>query len=206
MIFVSSDRGLCGGFNSNLYKSVVNSLSGIPKETLQFTLIGRKGRDLVQRAAYDIRDTHCDLPPQAILKLSQQIAETHIEAFLTGEVDRVFIAYNRFKNVLLQQPVFLQLLPIESAEEVVEDTRESIFEPSSEAILSALLELYVRNQLHTACLSSFAGEHASRMTAMDSATKNAGEMIKKLKLYYNRTRQAAITRELIEIVSGAESL
>jgi F-type H+-transporting ATPase subunit gamma len=209
VILLTSDRGLCGGFNANLCKALSANLDELGVEQAQMYVIGRKGRDYFRRTSHSIVTDFPDVHPSRHLEIVHEVVDELSQQFIDGKLDRVFLVYNEFVSVLTQKPTVDTLLPIippSASEETVVDEREAIFEPSAEEILEPLLRQYIRNQMYTAWLSTIAGEHAARMTAMDSATKNAGEMIKQLNLYYNRTRQAAITKELIEIISGAESL
>lgn len=206
VILVTSDRGLCGGFNSNLCKSLLKELDKNKIDAAHFTIIGRKGAEYFKRTDHTILQNYTSIPIAEQSATVKTIIKDHIEKFEKKEIDRVYLAYSHFVSVLTQEPTIATLLPIEppSSEEL--DERETLFEPSAEQILDTLLKKYVENQIAVAWLDSIAGEHGARMTSMDSATKNAGELIDKLQLYYNRTRQAAITSELIEIISGAESL
>ncbi len=208
VILVTSDRGLCGGFNSNLCKALSNRLNEEKIDQAQITTIGRKGRDFFKHFNHSIVESHISVPADEQAKVVKEVVQKHVEKFEKKEIDRVYLVYAHFLSVLSQEPTIDVLLPIEppTMEETEADSREVLFEPSPEKILDTLLRKYVENQLEVAWLDSIAGEHAARMTAMDAATNNAGELISKLQLYYNRTRQAAITKELIEIVSGAESL
>jgi len=206
VILVTSDRGLCGGFNSNLCKSLLKELDQNKIDAAHFTIIGRKGAEYFKRTDHTILQNYTSIPTAEQSAIVKTIIKDHIEKFEKKEIDRVYLAYSHFVSVLTQEPTIATLLPIEppSLEEL--DERETLFEPSASQILDTLLRKYVENQISVAWLDSIAGEHGARMTSMDSATKNAGELIDKLQLYYNRTRQAAITSELIEIISGAESL
>lgn len=210
VILITSDRGLCGAFNSNLCKSVIRELDLNRVDHAQLTVIGRKGLDFFKRTDHTILQCYTAVPPSEHAVIARAIMENYIKKFEEREIDRLYLAYSHFISVLTQEPVVTTLLPIDSpltknVEEDI-DEREILFEPSADQILDRLLKKYLENQVAVSWLDSIAGEHAARMTAMDSATKNAGELIEKLQLYYNRTRQAAITRELIEIISGAESL
>jgi F-type H+-transporting ATPase subunit gamma len=218
VVLITTDRGLCGGFNSNLCKKVMRELDLNKIDHAQFTVIGRKGLDFFKRTDHTILHCYTAVPPTEHSEIVRTIMEDYIERFEKQEIDRLYLAYSHIVSVLTQEPIFTTLLPIEPATVSSDrsdggpplpgevDEREILFEPSADQILDRLLRKYVENQVAVSWLDSIAGEHAARMTAMDSATKNAGELIEKLQLYYNRTRQAAITRELIEIISGAESL
>ena len=206
VILVTSDRGLCGGFNSNLSKALLQQLIDEGVECAEFAIFGRKGNDFFKRTPHKILVNHSGTPPDQHLNLVNEVVGDFTQRFENGELDRVLLAYNHFVSVISQIPVIETLLPIKPIETETVDKREILFEPSPEEILQTLLKKYVQNQVYVSWLDTIAGEHAARMTSMDAATKNAGEIIDKLQLHYNRTRQAAITGELIEIISGAESL
>jgi len=206
VILITSDRGLCGGFNSNLSKALVRQLADEEVECAEFVILGRKGNEFFKRSAHNILANHTGTSPGEQLVLVRDIVSKFTSRFEAGELDQVILAYNHYVSVIAQVPVIEQLLPITPPETEIVDERDIIFEPSPQDILETLLKKYVQNQVYVSWLDTIAGEHAARMTSMDAATKNAGEMIEKLQLHYNRSRQAAITRELIEIISGAESL
>ena len=206
VILITSDRGLCGGFNSNLSKALARQLADEEVECAEFVILGRKGNEFFKRSAHNILANHTGTSPGEQLVLVRDIVSKFTSRFEAGELDQVILAYNHYVSVIAQVPVIEQLLPITQPETEIADERDIIFEPSPQDILETLLKKYVQNQVYVSWLDTIAGEHAARMISMDAATKNAGEMIEKLQLHYNRSRQAAITRELIEIISGAESL
>ena len=206
VILITSDRGLCGGFNSNLSKALARQLADEEVECAEFVILGRKGNEFFKRSAHNILANHTGTSPGEQLVLVRDIVSKFTSRFEAGELDQVILAFNHYVSVIAQVPVIEQLLPIRAPEAEITDERDIIFEPSPQDILETLLKKYVQNQVYVSWLDTIAGEHAARMTSMDAATKNAGEMIEKLQLHYNRSRQAAITRELIEIISGAESL
>ena len=206
VILVTSDRGLCGGFNSNLSKALLQQLIDEGVECAEFAIFGRKGNDFFKRTPHKILVNHTGTPPDQHLSMVKEVVGEFTHRFENDELDQVLLAYNHFISVISQVPMIEQLLPIKPIEAESVDEREVLFEPSPEEILQTLLKKYVQNQVYVSWLDTIAGEHAARMTSMDAATKNAGEIIDKLQLHYNRTRQAAITGELIEIISGAESL
>ena len=206
VILVTTDRGLCGGFNANLSKVLAQQLTDEDIESAEFVILGRKGNDFFKKTSHKILANQTGTQPGEQLGLVSEIVSDFTRRFEAGELDQVNLAYNHFFSVISQVPVIEQLLPIKPLETETVDEREIIFEPSPEDILETLLKKYVQNQVYVSWLDTIAGEHAARMTSMDAATKNAGEIIDKLQLHYNRTRQAAITSELIEIISGAESL
>jgi F-type H+-transporting ATPase subunit gamma len=212
---VTSDKGLCGAFNTNLIKAAQKFMRENHGKTFEMITIGRKGRDFFRRRA-DVVNEYTDVAKLALTHAgAAEIAHELMEKYTAegSTVDRVFIIYNEFKSVLSQQVVIKQLLPI-SAEAFAgeSDTKESeaqidyIYEQPAADILGTLLPRYVETQVFYALLESIASNHAAQMTAMDSASKNAGEVIDTLTLNMNRVRQASITREIIEVVSGAQSL
>ncbi len=213
VIVVTSDRGLCGAFNSN---SIKGALALINEEySAQFTSgnlwimpIGKKCYDFFRKRDYQIIDQFANLFSQLSYENVQQVAQFAMDGFLNMEYDRVEIVYNEFKNVatqILKQEQFLPIASIES-DESTKPNFEFIFEPSIEDILRIMIPRMLKVQFYKAILESNASEYGARMTAMDQATDNAGELLKELKLVYNRTRQAAITTEILEIVGGAEAL
>jgi len=209
LVVVTSDRGLCGGFNTNLCKAAERFVREHKDEypSLSVMTIGRKGYEYLKNRQKIYKNQ-----PGVFAKLSYQtaafLAGEVIDGFLAEEYDEVFLIYNAFRSVMAQDITLERLLPV--APPAAEPTEELppvyIYEPDKEALLKELLPKNVEVQIFRALLESNASEHGARMTAMDSATKNANEMIGKLTLQYNRARQAAITTELIEIISGAESL
>jgi F-type H+-transporting ATPase subunit gamma len=209
LLVVTSDRGLCGGFNTNLCKAAERFVREHKDEypSLSVMTIGRKGYEYLKS-----RQTIYKNQTGVFTKLNYQsaalIAQEVINGFLAEEYDEVFLIYNSFRSVMAQDITLERLLPV--APPAAEPTEELppvyIYEPDKEALLKELLPKNVEVQIYRSLLESTASEHGARMTAMDSATKNANEMIGKLTLQYNRARQAAITTELIEIISGAESL
>ena len=208
MIVVTADKGLCGGFNTNLIKTATNHVIAHPTRQYTFSLEGRKGRDFVRRRHLPVRFELVNIFNDVKMLHAQEIARDAIEAFSSGEVDGVELVYNEFKSVLQQRPVVEPVLPIPRlpVEDQVAPGIDYIYEPGPEQIFSELLPRYVAFDIFHALLESVAAEHGARMTAMESATKNAGDVIDGLTLYMNKVRQAAITREIIEVVSGAQAL
>jgi F-type H+-transporting ATPase subunit gamma len=209
LLVVTSDRGLCGGFNTNLCKAAERFVREHKDEypSLSVMTIGRKGYEYLktrQKVYKNQTGVFTKLNYQSAALIAQEV----INGFLAEEYDEVFLIYNSFRSVMAQDITLERLLPV--APPAAEPTEELppvyIYEPDKEALLKELLPKNVEVQIFRALLESNASEHGARMTAMDSATKNANEMIGKLTLQYNRARQAAITTELIEIISGAESL
>ncbi|MBT0651835.1 ATP synthase F1 subunit gamma [Geomobilimonas luticola] len=208
LIVVTSDRGLCGGFNANICKAAERFVKERSAEFSEIGVmtVGRKGFEFLKnrRTVYkNYSNIFSSLSYQTAALLGQEV----IEGFLNEEYDQVFILYNAFRSVMSQDITLEQLLPITPAEsEEGEYAPEYIYEPSKGELLAELLPKHIEVQIFKSLLESVASEHGARMTAMDSASKNATEMIGKLTLQYNRARQAAITTELMEIISGAESI
>ncbi|HSM91299.1 MAG TPA: ATP synthase F1 subunit gamma [Anaeromyxobacteraceae bacterium] len=210
VVVITSDRGLAGGFNSNISRRVqrflVEEAERFEKTTL--ATIGRKGRDFFRARKLEIRKDFSGVHAGLTYEKADAIAREYTERYLAGEVDAVFLAFNEFKSAINQKPVVFQLLPIDtgSADEAAAAAIDFKYEPSREALLAELLPRHISMQVWRALLESAASEHGARMSAMESATKNAEEMISALTLQYNRARQAYVTKELSEIVSGAEAL
>jgi F-type H+-transporting ATPase subunit gamma len=211
VIVVTADKGLCGSFNTNIIKAAGGYVLESPYRCV-LGLVGRKGRDFFARRGFSIAFEQVGIFQKLHLGDAEAIARTAIELFVTGKVDRVVLAYNEFKSVISQHPVIDQLLPIPRAdvEEMAAGSQppavDYLYEPSPQAIFDELLPRYIDVQLYRALLESNAAFFAAQMTAMDTATKNSADMISSLTLYMNKVRQAAITREIIEVVSGAEAL
>ena len=210
IVVLTSDRGLAGGFNSNIARRAQRFLTENADrfERIGVATIGKKGRDFFRARKIEVRKDFTGVHSDLRYEKAEAIAEEYANRYLAGEVDAVFLAYNEFKSAISQKPVVVQLLPIETAAAGA-DTASGIdfkYEPSREALLESLLPRHVAMQVWRALLESAASEHGARMSAMESATKNAEEMISMLTLQYNRARQAYVTKELMEIVSGAEAL
>lgn len=215
LIVMTSDRGLCGGFNANLLRSVraeIRQLEGMGKQ-VKILCVGRKARDSLKRD-YSDRIVEAVAASQGKARLNfldaQRISTTVLNMFGRDGFDVAVLMFNEFKSVLTQKPAAQQLIPFKGddrgANDNAPDKTPYNYEPSEEAILADLLPRNLSVQMFRAMLDSAAGEQAARMTAMDNSTRNAGDMIKRLSITYNRARQAAITKELIEIISGAEAL
>jgi F-type H+-transporting ATPase subunit gamma len=212
IVAFSSDRGLAGGLNSNVIKAVERFAKGEGAGAeVSLRLIGRKANQHFSRRALPI--TSFDNAPTGAtaLTVARETATRIIDDFLEGKVDRVFMVYNGFKNAASQEVTMTQVLPVQAtatAESPSDGGQgpDYIYEPSKEALLARLVPQFVQISLYRAALESIASEFGARMTAMENATKNAGEIISSLTLQYNRARQAAITKELLEIIGGAEAL
>ena len=209
-VVMTSDRGLCGGFNSNIIKKAKSYFSKILDEGKQLKIItvGSKGNDQLKRVYGDkiIENISFKESKNANYFDADKVGRIIIEKFEAGEFDICTIFYNQFKNVITQLPQAQQIIPLNNEDEENNSVGSYEFEPDEDEILSNLLPKNISTQIFKAMLENSASEQGSRMSAMDNATRNAGEMVDKLTIEYNRSRQAAITKELIEIISGAESL
>ena len=205
VLIVTADRGLCGAFNTNAIRAGMNAIRDRGWENVQILPIGRKANDFFKRRTLTIRRQATHVFQALSLSTAHEIAETLIEDFTSGAVDAVYVVYNEFKSIISQQVKVERLLPLDRAWAANENqpSVDYLYEPSAAAILNEMLPKYVEFQLYRILLDSAASEQGARMTAMEAATKNASEMIDHLTLTYNRIRQAAITKEIIEIVSGA---
>ena len=209
LIVITSDRGLCGGFNSNLCKAGDRYLKEKMNsyEQVSVLTIGRKGFEFL-KSRYTVYKNFANVLAKPSYQTAAMLAQEVIDGFVAGEYDRVELLYNSFRTVMSQDITFQQLLPVEPEVTAATDETpvEYIYEPSVGELLAEILPKNIEVQIFKAMLETVAGEHGARMTAMDSASKNANEMIGKLTLQYNRARQAAITTELMEIISGSESI
>ena len=211
-VVITADRGLCGGFNTNICRKAKSYFENILKEgkTLKIFTVGSKGYDQLKRAygQYIIEKINYKNVKKLTYKEAEDVAQKIIKLFNDSQFDVCAIFYNKFKNIITQIPQAQQIIPIESPAKVEEKKSESFyeFEPEEDEILNDLLPRNISTQIFKAFLENAASEQGSRMTAMDSATRNAGDLVDQLTINYNRSRQAAITKELIEIISGAESL
>ena len=216
LALVTADKGLCGGFNTNLIKAANVFLREHASEEIELVLIGRKGHDFFSRRATKIRRAHLSITGGGKVNATDatEIAQQLIADYSNAEngIDKVYLLYGEFKSALVQKPTVEQLLPIGKLPEGEQSAASSgeggdyLYEQPAAEIFAVLLPKLVENQVYHALLESVASEMGSKMTAMDSASKNAGELIDRLTLNMNRVRQAAITREIIEVVSGAGAL
>ena len=209
LVVVTADKGLCGSFNSNIIKKANGVIAESGGHDVSLGLVGRKGRDFFTKRGCDVRFELVNIFGQLKYGHAQAIARAAIEAFTGEEVDSVQLVYNEFKNVLQQRLVVDQVLPIarfETPAAGVERRADYLYEPDPATIFDTLIPRHVEIQCYRALLDSAAAEHAARLMSMDSATRNATEMIEDLTLNMNKVRQATITREIIEVVSGSESL
>lgn len=216
LIVITSNRGLCGGFNSNVIKMAVNLLQTDYAQQHQqnnvgLVTIGRKGTEFFRKRKYNVTESHDELFDRLTFNNVSPLAESLMKAFAARQYDRIDIVYNQFKNAATQRLVVEQFLPIAPQEAVtatgpVKVEADYLFEPGKETIVRELIPKTLRIQLFKALLDSFASEQGARMTAMQKATDNAKDLLKTLNISYNKARQAAITNEILEIVSGAEAL
>ena len=211
-VVVTSDRGLCGGFNNNVARwaeSQIDKLRGEGKE-LDFYFIGKKGRDYFRSRGLQEGEVRLNLAKEISYIVAKDVAEMLLAHFKSGKYDEIHVVYNEFKSAIQQDVISERLLPLKMGEASADNNqyvdKDIIFEPAPHEIIDELLEKHFEVQIYRVLSESVASEHAARMTAMDNASKNAKEAIDKLTLTYNKMRQAAITTELIEITSGAEAL
>src|SRR5881628_2474114 len=200
VVIITADRGLAGAFNANIVRRALDFIRQSSAPDVTLVVVGRKGRDFFRRRGFTIK--------RDMLGFWDRLADFLMQQYLGAEVDEVHLIYNEFRSVAVQRPVREQLLPIPRAEAGEEraSTVDYLYEPGSDAILGDLLPRHVRTQVFRALMESLAGEYGARMTAMEAATKNAKEMIEVLTIQYNKARQEKITKELLDIVGGAEAL
>jgi len=209
VMVVTADKGLCGGFNGNIIRRAVKVIAENQDKNLSLILAGKKGKDFFKHRSYKITHEFIDWTRDFNYAKAQEIGDFLAELYVGKTVDKIVMVYNEFKSVMQQEVVVEQLLPVVPeplGKEEMKSLVEYIYEPDEETILDTLLKRHMTVQVYRAFLESGASEQGARMTAMDSASKNAGEMIDGLSLTYNKARQAYITKELIEIVNGAEAL
>jgi F-type H+-transporting ATPase subunit gamma len=220
LFVITADRGLCGSFNTNVIKGSSQFITENPGRDVALGLIGRRGRDYFAKRNFEVRYEQVNLFATVKYDDAKTIAKAGMDAFLAGEVDSVYLIYNEFKSVMVQRVVVERLLPIPRLEiqaptsaeatagrpEGTAAATEYLYEPSAPVLLTQLIPTHVEVQIFRALLESNAAFYAAQMTAMDAATRNSGDMIESLTLYMNKVRQAAITREIIEVVSGAQAL
>jgi F-type H+-transporting ATPase subunit gamma len=213
VIVITSNRGLCGGYNTNVFRALEKfardrEVSGI---SFEVAVVGRKAKQYFRNHRLETAQTFDEIIGDITFAGARRIAEYAIDAFVSGEYDNVYLAYNNFISAISYDTQIEALLPLtleelENEEADAEAISEYIFEPDEEELLATMLPAHIENRILHALLEAEASEHGARMTAMDNATNNANDMIESLTLQYNRARQAYITKELVEIVSGAEAL
>lgn len=206
LVVVTSNRGLCGGFNSSVIKETVQNITANYQDIhVDLLTIGKKGNDILSKT-YPVIDTRNNIYDELTFEKVAEVAEKIMHLYVDGTYDKIEIIYNRFKNAATQIPQVEQFLPIKPSEGDTNASADYIFEPSKEKIVLELIPKSLKTQLYKAVRDSFAAEHGARMTAMHKATDNATELRDELLLTYNKARQAAITNEILEIVGGAEAL
>jgi len=206
LVVVTADRGLCGAFNANIVRAATGFLRERDQSSSSLELVGRRGRDYFRRRSYTIRAERVGIFQALRFASAREIAGELIQEYLEDRVDEVHVVYNEFKSIIQQRVVVERLLPIEKLVlEPQEPAQDYVYEPAPKQLFASLLPRHVEVQLWRTLLESAAAEHGARMAAMDAATNNAAEMIEKLTLYMNKVRQAKITNEIIEVVSGAGS-
>ncbi len=207
LIVITADRGFAGSFNTNVIKAASGFMRERAGEAFTLGLIGRKGRDFFRRRGYTVRHDAVGIFSKLKLADAQAIAHLAMDEFTSKKVRSVYLVYNEFKSVMQQRVAVERLLPIPRQEAAQQGPQvDYLYEPEPIKILADLVPRHIEVQVYRALMESVAAEHAARMTAMDTATRNASEMIDQLTLYMNKVRQAAITREIIEVVSGAQAL
>ena len=208
IIMVTSNRGLAGGYNSNIIKMVMNS--GISKEDAVIYAVGKKGRDALARRGYTIAGDYSEAMDEPVFNDATAIGRRVLEDFAEGRIGEIYLVYTEFKNTVTHIPTWLKLLPVVVSEEEEEDEADKLtlmnYEPEAEEALDLIIPKYINSLIYGGLMQSFASENGARMQAMDSATTNAEEMISTLELSYNRARQGAITQELTEIIAGANAI
>ena len=208
LVVVTADKGLCGGFNTNMIKRATRFLEENASEGKELTVhcIGKKGRDYFRKRQYSVRQEYVDVFRNVNYDLAAGIARELIDRFVEKDLDAIYVVYNEFKSAIQQTVVVERLLPLERSDvEGMGASQDYLYEPAAAELFAKLLPRHVEIQLFRVLLESSAAEHGARMAAMDAATNNAEEMIDSLTLYLNRVRQAGITREIIEVISGASA-
>jgi len=208
LVVVTADKGLCGGFNTNMIKRATRFLEEHTSEGKELTVhcIGKKGRDYFRKRQYTVRQEYVDVFRNVNYDLAAGIARELMDRFIEKDLDAIYVVYNEFKSAIAQTVVVERLLPLERSEvEGMGASQDYLYEPAAAELFAKLLPRHVEIQMFRILLESSAAEHGARMAAMDSATNNAEEMINDLTLYLNRVRQAGITREIIEVISGASA-
>ena len=206
-VVIAGDRGLAGGYNSNIIRLVNSSL---PAADTYVYALGRKGRDGLARRGFQIKADYSEVMNEPMYRDAADLTVELLDAFAQGQVGEIYLAYTSFKNTVSQTPKLMKLLPVELEEQQEEDRAKAqalmTYEPDAEGVLDSIVPKYMSSLIYGALLEAVASENGARMTAMDSATSNAEEMIESLSLQYNRARQGAITQELTEIVAGANAI
>jgi len=207
LFVLTGDKGLCGSFNHNIVRKGELFALGMPDREITISAVGKRGRDYYRRRGYTVHREWTDVLRDVQFPLAAEMADDIMKRYVDRELDQVFLVYNEFKSAIQCTPVIQRLLPVEPMETGQGEAADDyIYEPEPARLFERLLPHYVQATVFQALLESVAAEHAARMTAMDNATKNAGELIEALTLHMNKVRQASITTEILEVVSGAEAL
>ncbi len=214
IIVITSNRGLAGGYNSNITKLITQG--GFRKDEVEVYAVGKKGRDALLRYGYSVREDYSDIVEEPLYSDAVELGRKVLDDFVNGEIGEIYLAYTGFKNTVVHEPTLLKLLPVEvdakdgrkaeSAQDAPENRTPMNFEPEDDAALDMIIPKYVTSLIFGGLVESVASENGARMQAMDSATSNAEEMIDHLTLMYNRARQGSITQELTEIIAGANAI
>ena len=207
VITITANRGLAGGYNTNLTKLITES--GIPKEDIDIVAIGTKGRDYLARRGYNISEDDSDVINEPLYTDARSICDKLLERFAAGEIGEIYLAYTSFKNTVVHEPKLIKLLPVSVDTDGLssgEETTPMNYEPAADEALNLIIPKDVCSLIYGALIEAVASENGARMQAMDNATSNADEMISDLSLKYNRARQASITQELTEIIAGANAI
>lgn len=207
VITITANRGLAGGYNTNLTKLITES--GVPKEDIDIVAIGTKGRDYLARRGYNISEDDSDVINEPLYTDARNICDKLLERFAAGEIGEIYLAYTSFKNTVVHEPKLIKLLPVSVDTDGLssgEDATPMNYEPAEDEALNLIIPKYVCSLIYGALIEAVASENGARMQAMDNATSNADEMISDLSLKYNRARQASITQELTEIIAGANAI
>ncbi len=207
LILITADRGLCGAFNSNLIREAESQIKKFRREgkEVELILVGKKGISYFKRK-YPVRESYADIMSRVLMQDARRIARSAISAFLEGTWDEVYLIYGYFVNLIRQIPKTEKFLPLEFEVSEKKVATSYMYEPEEEELLPQLLPLYLNNKIYSAMLETSVSEQAARMTAMDNANRACTDMVKQLTLYYNKVRQASITKELMDIVGGAEAI
>jgi F-type H+-transporting ATPase subunit gamma len=208
VLVITSDRGLCGAFNSNVIKEFNRFVASHKDKNIKAFCVGKTGNSAVGKTAAEILESYVEFSGKIIYDDAIGIGDVVTKAFTDGVIDELYVIYNEYKSVTLQVPKVSKIMPLSFNVEDVEedDTIDYLYEPKPELLLAEILPKYINFTIYSALMESVAGEHSARMAAMDNATRNAGELIDRLILSYNKARQAAITTEILDIVNGAEAL
>jgi len=208
LVVITADRGFAGAYNTTILRQAEQRLREAAPGSIQLVIVGRKGRDYLRRRGYPILATHTDLPGEASLEFARRLTDDLTARFMAGEVDRVEVLYTHFVNAIVRRIRHETFLPVgsDTVQAAGAADQGTIFEPDAASIFTELLPRYATAKLYAALADALASEHSARMVAMGSARKNAGELVDSLTLTRNRLRQAAITREISELVGGAEAL